>query len=91
MRRSGTRIEDYDEIAGARRAATLATYGHQPGGPARAAEAIITVTEAEQPPLSLPLGEVAYDVAQDRLDSLRTSFDAWRELTLGADHPTTSA
>ena len=87
MRQSATHLDDYAETAGARRAATTATYGHQPGDPVRAAEAILTAVDAEEPPLRLLLGKAAYDIATARLDTLRTGFDAWREVTLGTDFP----
>jgi NAD(P)-dependent dehydrogenase (short-subunit alcohol dehydrogenase family) len=87
MRQSAVRIDDYAETAGARREATLATYGRQPGDPARAAEAILTAVGSDEPPLRMLLGRAAYDIATARLGTLRTSFDAWRETTLGADFP----
>jgi NAD(P)-dependent dehydrogenase (short-subunit alcohol dehydrogenase family) len=87
MRQSPVHIDDYAETAGARRASTLATYGHQPGDPVRAAEAIITAVGAQQPPLRLLLGKVAYDIASARLDSLRDNFDTWRDLTRSVDYP----
>ncbi|MFD9689628.1 oxidoreductase [Kitasatospora sp. NPDC059088] len=87
MRQSATAIEDYAPTAGARRAGTLATYGHQPGDPARAARAVIEAVTAGQPPLRLLLGKAAYDIATAKLDSLRAGFDDWREVTLGADFP----
>ncbi|MEO3789070.1 oxidoreductase [Nonomuraea sp. B10E15] len=87
MRQSPVRIDDYAQTAGARRAATLATYGKQPGDPERAAQAIIAAVGADAPPLRLLLGRAAYDVASARLDTLRTGFDTWRDLTLSADFP----
>jgi NAD(P)-dependent dehydrogenase (short-subunit alcohol dehydrogenase family) len=87
MRESPVHIDDYAETAGARRAATTATFGHQPGDPVRAADAIITAIGSEHPPLRLLLGRAAYDVATARLDALRANFDAWHETTLGADYP----
>ncbi|TLS47003.1 SDR family NAD(P)-dependent oxidoreductase [Streptomyces montanus] len=87
MRQSATRIEDYEATAGARRKSTLDTYGHQPGDPERAAAAIMAAVDAENPPLRLLLGKVALDVALARLDSLRTNFTTWRDVTLGADYP----
>ncbi|MGN9837819.1 oxidoreductase [Nonomuraea sp. H19] len=87
MRQSPVRIDDYAETAGARRTATLATYGHQPGDPARAAEAVVAAVTTADPPLRLLLGKVAYDIAAARLDTLKTTFDAWRDLTLSADYP----
>ncbi|MCR6487973.1 oxidoreductase [Amycolatopsis sp. OK19-0408] len=87
MRQSATRIDDYAATAGARRTATTATHGHQPGDPARAAEAIIDAVSAADPPLRLLLGKAAYDIATARLDTLRAEFDSWREVTLAADFP----
>ncbi|MGW3288882.1 oxidoreductase [Streptomyces sp. NPDC001002] len=88
MRQSSTSIADYAATAGTRRMSTLATYGHQPGDPARAAQAVIEAVTAEQPPLRLLLGRAAYDIATARLGSLRSEFDGWREVTLSADFPT---
>ncbi|GAA1892878.1 oxidoreductase [Streptantibioticus ferralitis] len=87
MRQSAIHIDDYAQTAGARRTATLATFGHQPGDPVRGSEAIISAVQADEPPLRLLLGKVALQVAGARLDTLRTTFDAWRELTLSADYP----
>ncbi|MGV9377554.1 oxidoreductase [Nonomuraea sp. NPDC003707] len=86
MRQSPVRIDDYAESAGTRRASTLATYGHQPGDPVRAAEAIITAVGAAEPPLRLLLGRAAYEIASARLDTLRTGFEAWRHITLSTDY-----
>jgi NAD(P)-dependent dehydrogenase (short-subunit alcohol dehydrogenase family) len=88
MRQSATTLADYADTAGTRRASTLATYGHQPGDPARAAQAVIDAVTSEQPPLRLLLGRAAYDIATARLDSLKSTFDGWREVTLSADFPT---
>ncbi|WP_290055446.1 oxidoreductase, partial [Amycolatopsis solani] len=87
MRHSAIRIDDYAETAGARREATTATYGHQPGDPVRAAEAIIAAVGAAEPPLRLLLGQAAYTIATARLETLKSTFDTWRETTLGADFP----
>lgn len=87
MRQSRIHVDDYAESAGSRRTATLATYGQQPGDPARAAEAIITVTRDEDPPLRLLLGKAALQIATARLDTLKTGFDDWQDLTLSADFP----
>jgi NAD(P)-dependent dehydrogenase (short-subunit alcohol dehydrogenase family) len=90
MKQSSVSIDDYAGTAGARRTSTLATYGSQPGDPVRAARAIIGAVEADEPPLRLLLGRVAFDVANARLDRLRTEFADWRDVTLGADYPETA-
>jgi NAD(P)-dependent dehydrogenase (short-subunit alcohol dehydrogenase family) len=87
MRQSDTAISDYAETAGTRRDATLATYGRQPGDPARAAEAVITAVGSSEPPLRLLLGKAAYEIATARLDTLRATFDTWRDLTFSTDYP----
>jgi len=87
MIESATVIDDYAETAGKRRQATRAVSGNQPGDPARAAAAIISAFEAEQPPLRLLLGAPALKIARERLDALRANFDRWADLTLSADFP----
>jgi NAD(P)-dependent dehydrogenase (short-subunit alcohol dehydrogenase family) len=78
-------IDDYAETAGKRRAQTRAISGSQPGDPARAAQAIITAVEADEPPLRLLLGAPALKIAHQRLEALRANFDAWAATTLSAD------
>jgi NAD(P)-dependent dehydrogenase (short-subunit alcohol dehydrogenase family) len=85
MKQSAIRIGDYAATAGKRREATLATYGSQPGDPARAAEAIVTVLEAEEPTLRLLLGTAALDVARGKLDALRRDFARWEDLSRSTD------
>ncbi|MBN9742984.1 short-chain dehydrogenase/reductase [Amycolatopsis sp. A1MSW2902] len=87
MRESAIRIDDYAGTAGARRTSTLATYGKQPGDPDRAATAVIDAVASAEPPLRLLLGQAAYDIATARLDTLRKTFDDWRDVTLSADFP----
>ncbi|WP_406632746.1 oxidoreductase [Amycolatopsis sp. WGS_07] len=91
MRESAIRIDDYAETAGARRTSTLATYGKQPGDPDRAATAVLDAVTSAEPPLRLLLGQAAYDIATARLDTLRKTFDDWRDVTLSADFPKESA
>ncbi|MET9266508.1 oxidoreductase [Amycolatopsis sp. NPDC004079] len=87
MRESAVRIDDYADTAGARRTSTLATYGKQPGDPDRAATAVIDAVTSAEPPLRLLLGQAAYAIATARLDTLRKTFDDWRDVTLSADFP----
>lgn len=78
-------LADYDPTSGRTRAAATERNGNQPGDPVRAAEAIIQAVTSEHPPLHLLLGRFAYDHATAKLDNLRREFEAWREVTLGAD------
>ena len=87
IKQSATRIADYDQTAGARRAQTEQRSGKQPGDPVRAADAMIAVTESPDPPLHLVLGGPALGLARGKLDQLRGDLDAWQDTTLGADYP----
>jgi NAD(P)-dependent dehydrogenase (short-subunit alcohol dehydrogenase family) len=61
--------------------------GKQPGDPARAAQAIISIVSAKSPPLRLVLGRDAYARAE-RTDELRLAeLRAWRETSLSTDFP----
>ena len=91
IKQSGTRIEDYQATAGARRAQTEARSGKQPGDPVRGAEAIIAAVQSPEPPLHLILGKPALDIARTKLVALKADFDAWETTTVGADFPDANA
>ncbi len=84
---SKTVIDDYAETAGVRRKQTHERSGNQVGDPVRAAEAVITAVTSAEPPLRLLLGAPALELAYGKLDKLRANFDAWKDVTLGADYP----
>jgi len=80
-------IADYAETAGARLKATAEKSGTQAGDPVRAGEAMIRVTEIENPPRHLVLGAWGYDAVTTRLRQRLAEIEAWRETSLGADYP----
>ena len=82
-----TQIADYTETAGRNRATLRGNSGRQPGDPARAAAAIIQVVESDQPPLHLLLGRGALRGARQKVESMTRDFDAWAQVTEGADFP----
>ena len=87
IQQSPTLIDDYAATAGVRRQQTAARSGQQAGDPVRGAQAIIDAALSDSPPLRLLLGKAAYDLAGQKLESMRKDFDAWRPTTLGADFP----
>jgi len=87
IQQSATRISDYDATAGERRKQTEARSGNQPGDPVRGAQAIITAVLSENPPRHLLLGRPALELARKKLEALRADFDAWEDVTAGADYP----
>jgi len=85
------KIEDYAETAGANQAAIRGYSGNQPGDPVRAAKAIVEAVESANPPLNLLLGRAALKNARLKLETLKQDFDAWAEVTEGADFPELAA
>ncbi len=84
---SKVKIEDYAETAGVRRKQTAERSGKQQGDPVRAAQAIIDVVAAEDPPRHLLLGRPALDLARKDLELKKKDYDAWEKVTVGADFP----
>lgn len=80
-------IDDYAETAGANQSAIRGYSGNQPGDPVRAAKAIVQAVESDNPPFYFLLGKAALKNARLKLDALAADFDAWAEVTEGADFP----
>ncbi|CQR55044.1 oxidoreductase [Paenibacillus riograndensis] len=59
--------------------------GQEAGDPSKAAEAVITVVEADKPPLRLLLGEMAYQAATHKFTNLLANIEEWKETTIKAD------
>lgn len=78
---------DYDAVVGAAARRQRAYDGHQPGDPARAAQAIIRVASTISPPLRVALGTDAFDAIEradrDRLEERAT----WQALSRSTDYP----
>jgi hypothetical protein len=59
--------------------------GRQAGDPDKAVAVILQAVDAEQPPLHLPLGPVAYAIAERKLTAFRQDMDAWRDTAIHTD------
>jgi hypothetical protein len=66
-------------------AVTAQGGGQETGDPAKAAQALIDIVEAEEPPQHLLLGKDAYQWAYGKIDALKKDFEAWKETTLDTD------
>ena len=82
-----TTIEDYRETSDQRMQQIRTSSGNQPGDPVRAVKAIVQAVEADTPPLRLLLGKFALAGARSKITELQRDFDAWAEVTEGADAP----
>ncbi len=81
------KISDYAETAGKNQETIRGYSGNQPGDPVRGVRAMIEAVEAENPPFNLLLGKAALRGARSKLTSLQADFDAWADVTEGADFP----
>jgi NAD(P)-dependent dehydrogenase (short-subunit alcohol dehydrogenase family) len=86
---AATTIDDYSGTARVFQSTIRGYSGNQPGDPVRAAKAIIGAVESPNPPFNLLLGRAALKGARLKLEALRNDFDAWAEVTEGADFPET--
>jgi NAD(P)-dependent dehydrogenase (short-subunit alcohol dehydrogenase family) len=81
MDRTLRSIADYDQIMDPIRAARQAKSGAQPGDPAKAAQAVLQLVEAENPPTRLFLGPDALALVDQKLLSVRAELEAWEPLS----------
>jgi NAD(P)-dependent dehydrogenase (short-subunit alcohol dehydrogenase family) len=73
-------MPEYAETVGPTRAYVRDNHGAQPGDPAKAARAILTALEADEPPLRLVLGADAIGNIERRLGAVGEELEAWRSL-----------
>jgi NAD(P)-dependent dehydrogenase (short-subunit alcohol dehydrogenase family) len=76
-------IDDYDDTVGACKRILAEHAGHEGGDPRKAAQAIVTVVEAESPPLRLLLGADAIRYTSSKLSALTEEMERWKSLSLG--------
>lgn len=87
IRRTQPTIADYAATAGARMAMMATRSGQQAGDPARAAAAIIAITERADPPRHLVLGASGFDTTVGKLKATLAEIEAWRDTALATDFP----
>jgi NAD(P)-dependent dehydrogenase (short-subunit alcohol dehydrogenase family) len=56
-----------------------AFQGKQPGSPLKAADVLLQVSEADNPPLHLFLGEDAYQLAEQKLAAVQHDIKHWQK------------
>jgi NAD(P)-dependent dehydrogenase (short-subunit alcohol dehydrogenase family) len=74
-------LPEYAATVGATRQYVTGGDGEQPGDPAKAAAAILTALDAENPPLRLPLGADAVDSIRGQLDSVARELATWEHVS----------
>lgn len=81
MDRTPRSIADYDAVMNPLRVARQAKSGNQPGDPAKAAQALLALIEAEHPPVRLFLGDDALGLVDRKLNAMKAEIDTWTALS----------
>jgi len=87
MVRTQRSIQDYDALFEPIRTARQAASGNQLGDPAKAAEAVLKVLEAEKPPVHLVLGSDALRLVTAGRSTVEKDLREWEELSRSTDFP----
>ena len=85
MDRTPRTLSDYDAIMDSIRSAREAKSGNQPGDPAKAAQALLALTEADKPPVRLYLGTDALTLVAGKLDTMRAELSEWETVSRSTD------
>src|SRR6201995_4665315 len=86
MKESATPIADYADVA-ARKDLIKQFADHLPGDPRKVAEAVLMVTELDEPPLRLLLGRDVLRATRDKLAAMSSSIEEWKAVTQHVTFP----
>jgi NAD(P)-dependent dehydrogenase (short-subunit alcohol dehydrogenase family) len=87
MKETRRSIDAYADTVGARKALIKAAGSKFPGDPRRVADAVLMVSELEDPPLHLLLGHDVYNAYREKLTGLLESIEEWKSTTLDINFP----
>ncbi|MGE8509444.1 MAG: oxidoreductase [Paraburkholderia terricola] len=85
MVRAGRSIADYDAVFDPVRAAREAKSGKQAGDPRKAAQALLEIVAAPNPPVHLLLGNDAVELVTAKLAALGAEIGTWAALSRSTD------
>ncbi|MBS6035384.1 NAD(P)-dependent dehydrogenase (short-subunit alcohol dehydrogenase family) [Pantoea sp. AN62] len=80
-------LPEYADTAAARMKATAEYSGTQKGDPARAAQAMIAITEHDNPPRHLVMGAWGYEAVTSKLKERLAQIEAWKQTSVDTDFP----
>jgi len=80
MKESAAPIADYVDVA-ARKDLIKQFADHLPGDPRKVAEAVLMVTELDDPPLRLLLGRDVLKAMRDKIAAMSSSIEEWKSVT----------
>jgi NAD(P)-dependent dehydrogenase (short-subunit alcohol dehydrogenase family) len=79
--------EAYAETVGARKALIKLAGDKFPGDPRRVADAVLMLSELDDPPLQLLLGHDVFKAYREKLSGLMESIAKWKSVTLDVNFP----
>jgi NAD(P)-dependent dehydrogenase (short-subunit alcohol dehydrogenase family) len=85
MVRTARSIPDYDSLFDPIRKGREEKSGRQLGDPVKAARAMLSVIENDEPPSHLLLGSDALGLVREKLSALSAEFDVWETVTRSTD------
>ncbi|PVM80907.1 oxidoreductase [Caulobacter radicis] len=85
VRHASHAIDDYAQVAADLKAFYDARSRNQAGDPQRLGQALVTLANAERPPVRWCAGTDALAMVQAKIDSLQGELDAWRDLSASTD------
>jgi len=80
-------IGDYDETSGNVRRFAVGMNHNQPGDPQKLATALVTLVDAQTPPLRLALGTDTLKAIAEKHEHVTTETEAWKTLSASTDFP----
>ncbi|MBS0232094.1 MAG: oxidoreductase [Proteobacteria bacterium] len=90
MDRTPRSIADYDAVMNPIRAGRQAKSGNQPGDPDKAAQALLQIINAKNPPTQLFLGEDAVGLVAEKLERMKSEMAAWDALSRSTNFASSS-
>ena len=82
----GREIEDYAQTVGDMRGRISGFNHQQPGDPRKLARALLTLADAEKPPVRLPLGTDTIDKVLEKNRLVEAELEAWRTVAASTNH-----
>ncbi|BDC43576.1 oxidoreductase [Paraburkholderia terrae] len=80
-------IEDYEETSGTLRRLAVDINHNQPGDPQKLATAVVTLVDAQTPPLRLPLGTDTLKAIAEKNAYVTAETQTWEALSQSTDFP----
>jgi NAD(P)-dependent dehydrogenase (short-subunit alcohol dehydrogenase family) len=80
-------IAAYQAIRDSQAAHEQQINGNQPGDPVKAAQVLIQISEAENPPVHLFLGEDAYHMADQKIATVQQDLQQWQAVATATGFP----